>query len=281
MRHEILNNFDCPRILHGKDETKSTEIIKLDELDILVDLNGLTTLSKIGLLKHRLAPIQISYLGFPGTVGGRFIDYIIADKYVIPDSHLPYYKEKIIRIKKTYQVNDYDLQSIVKIKKRNEYGLTDQEFVLGMFNNANKISHGAWSTWMNLLKELPHAILWLLQPNPLAQKNLMDLAKLQGVDQRRIKFAGYLPRNEHFGRLAVCDLILDPWPYGGHTTTSDALFMGVPVVAKEGSNFASRVSGSLLMAAGLPGWIVPDELSYFNAICNLYKDREPLIATKK
>jgi predicted O-linked N-acetylglucosamine transferase (SPINDLY family) len=228
-------------------------------------------------------PIQIAYLGFPGTVGGRFIDYIIADTHVAPDAALNTYREKIIRIEKTYQVNDYDLSMLNQLKPltRKELGFSDSALILGMFNNCNKITEECWQTWMLILKKIPHAVIWMLQPNALAAENLHKSAKSLGVNSNRIIFAPRLDRDQHYQRLKICDLVLDPWPYGGHTTTADALFAGIPALTREGKNFAARVSGGLMIAAGLPGWIVKDKEAYVQAAVNLVRNPDLLIKTKQ
>jgi predicted O-linked N-acetylglucosamine transferase (SPINDLY family) len=228
-------------------------------------------------------PIQIAYLGFPGTVGGRFIDYIIADPYVVPDESLKHYREKIIRIEKTYQVNDYDLGAIDTLPRlsRKDLGFSDATFILGMFNNCNKITQECWQTWMEILKKIPQAVIWMLQPNVLATENLRKAAQQLGVNPQRIIFAPRLDRDRHYQRLKICDLVLDPWPYGGHTTTADALYAGIPALTREGHNFAARVSGGLMIAAGLPGWIVKNEDAYIQAAVNLVKNPDLLVKTKE
>lgn len=283
LRKETLGYFDRTEILFGLEDKKAIEKLKNDDLDIVVEINGLTSHTKIGLLSERPVPVQIAYLGFPGTVGGRFIDYIIADTHVAPDDALNMYREKIIRIEKTYQVNDYDFSLVNQLSPltRSELGFSDSALILGMFNNCNKITEECWQTWMLILKKIPHAVIWMLQPNTLAAENLRKSANLLGVNPNRVIFAPRLDREKHYQRLKVCDLVLDPWPYGGHTTTADALFAGIPALTREGNNFASRVSGGLMIAAGLPGWIVKDKEAYVQAAINLVRNPELLIKTKQ
>jgi predicted O-linked N-acetylglucosamine transferase (SPINDLY family) len=283
LRKEILGYFDSVEILFGLSDEDAARKVKQSNLDILVELNGLTSATKMGLMGHRLAPIQIGYLGFPGTVGGRFVDYIIADKYVIPDKYLDMYREKIIRIEKTYQVNDYPINNggYEAAKNKNDMGFSNDAFIMGMFNNSNKITEQCWRTWMKIMETIPNAILWILRPNDYSIKNLLEVASEYKFNSKRIIFAPRLRREQHYERLAICDLVLDPWPYGGHTTTADALYVGVPVLTKTGENFPSRVSGGLLMSAGLPGWIVEDQNAYIEAAFNLYKNPKLLEMTKK
>jgi len=283
LRKEILSYFDRTEILFGLDDKAAIEKLNKDDLDILVEINGLTSHTRIGLLAERPVPIQIAYLGFPGTVGGRFIDYVIADSHVAPDDVLGLYREKIIRIQKTYQVNDYDLSNDDQVEtiSRKELGFSDTTLILGMFNNCNKITEECWQTWMQILNKIPQAVIWMLQPNTLAVENLRKSAAELGVNPSRIIFAPRLERDQHYKRLKICDLVLDPWPYGGHTTTADALYAGIPALTREGGNFAARVSGGLMIAAGLPGWIVKDKEAYVQAAVNLVKNPELLIKTKQ
>lgn len=262
LRRDMLNRFDRARSLARLTDRQAAEVIAKDRIDVLVDLNGLTEGTRHGVLAWRPAPVQIAYLGYPGTVGGRFVDYIIGDDYTVPAGAEQLYPEKVIRIPPTYQINDYLARYLPPAPARAELGLPPDRPVIGMFNNVNKVGREVWQTWMQVLHQVPQAVLWMLDPGPVARERLRAAAQGAGIDAPRLVFAPKMRQEQHIARLQQCDLVLDPWPYGGHTTTGDALFAGVPVVALEGRNFASRVSGGLLRAAGLPQLLRPDTAAY-------------------
>lgn len=276
MRKETLELFDRYELLYEKNDQEAEEILIKDELDVIIELNGLTQGARLGILKNHPVPIQIDYLGFPGSVGGGAIDYIIADSYVLPIEQEKYYAEKIIRIEKTYQANNHINEKKLVPLKRKELGFSEDAFIMGMFNNCNKVSEETWNTWLNILRRIPRSVIWMLIPNEVAQKNLKQSLIDSKIDERRLIFAPRKERLEHFQRMGICDLMLDPWPYGGHTTTSDALYSGVPVISLEGTNFASRVSGGLLIAAGLPGLVVKTTQDYINGVVRLSNDKDLL-----
>lgn len=183
------------------------------------------------------------------------------------------YYERLIRLSKTYQVNDYAARKKPSCISRSQAKLPlSGELIVGMFNGIEKVHNEVWKAWMTILQRVPNALLWLLDPGELGRFHIQNATQTHGVDPRRILIAPRLPQEAHLARLGLCDLILDPWPYGGHTTTSDALFVGVPVLALRGSNFASRVSGSLLHAAGLEALVAPDIESYISLGVKLLKN---------
>lgn len=280
LRRDILNRFTKVKIISNKSDKESADIINADHIDILVDFNGLTEGTKMGALAYKPAPIQISYLGFPGTSGGSYIDYIFADDYTLPSDRNALYPEKIIRIPPTYQMNDYDAKWLPHKALLSKTNLPKDKLVIGMFNNVNKITSVTWACWMSILSELNDAVLWILEPSESAKVNLLQAAKLHGISSEKIIFAPKLKVEEHFARLQLCDFVLDPWPYGGHTTTADALFCNVPVIALEGNNFASRVSGGLLIAAGLKQLIAKDIDSYIQLAIALAKNKDQLSSIK-
>ena len=272
LRREMLNRFHVARSISGLNDETAAKLIIKDQIDILVDLNGLTEGSRLGVLSWRPAPIQISYLGFPGTSGGRFVDYIIADDYTLPLGAEKNYPEKIIRIPPTYQINDYIARYLPPMANRQSVGLPQDKLIIGMFNNVNKINRDSWATWMKILTEVPEAILWVLDPGKPGQENLMKETKRLKVSADRVIFASKASQEDHLARLRCCDLNVDPWPYGGHTTTGDALFAGIPVISLEGKNFASRVSGGLLRASGLSELICANIETYIAKAVELLKD---------
>jgi protein O-GlcNAc transferase len=233
----------------------AAKLIYEDQVDILVDLKGYTGDNRLEICALRPAPIQVTYLGFPGTTGADFIDYVITDKIVTPQEHVPYYSEKFVYLPHCYQVNDHNQLIANKDWKRKDFGLPESCFVFCSFNSPYKIDSVMFSVWMRILQKVPDSVLWLLFGNKIAKENLTREAEARGIKSERLIFAEILPKDEHLARLRLADLALDTRIVNGHTTTSDALWAGVPVIALQGSHFASRVSSSILSAMGLPDLI--------------------------
>lgn len=220
-------------------------------VDIAIDLKGFTTWGRPGIFLHRAAPLQVSYLGYPGTWGHPVMDYVIADHHVIPPEARAHFSESVVYLPHGYQVNDR--QRAVSSRK---YGRTDcqlppQGLVFCCFNNTYKISPETFALWMRILQRCPGSVLWLLEDTPLAQNRLQAAAQAQGVAAERLVFAPRWPSPEHLARHALADLVLDTFTYNAHTTASDALRAGVPVLTCPGASFASRVAASLNAAVGL------------------------------
>jgi len=282
LRRDMLARFDHVRLFGDLGDKAAAQAVVSDEIDILVDLNGLTEGTRMGILARRPAPVQIAYLGYPGSSGGRFIDFVVADAYVTPPKSGAAYPEKLIRLQKTYQINDYTERRLPPVPPaRQAVGLPAEGMVLGMFNNINKVGTQVWETWMQILRTKPGVLLWVLDPGPAARANLLQAMEQAGIDPKRLVFAPKLTQERHIARMQCCDLILDPWPYGGHTSTADAIFAGIPVVAMEGSNFASRVSGSLLHSAGLGQLVNKDREAYIRAAIGLLEKPETIAYAKK
>lgn len=281
LRRDMLNRCDKARTIAKLTDRQAAELIMRDRIDVLVDLNGLTEGTRHGVMAWHPAPVQMAYLGYPGTVGGRFVEYVIGDDYTVPAGAEQLYPEKIIRIPPTYQINDYLARYLPPAPGRAALGLPVDRPVIGMFNNVNKVSREVWQTWMRVLQQVPQAVLWMLDPGVEAAGHLRTAAQAAGVDTERLIFAPKMRQEQHIARLRQCDLVLDPWPYGGHTTTGDALFAGAPVVALEGSNFASRVSGGLLRAAGLPQLVRPDVDAYVATAVQLLQRPQELLQLKR
>jgi hypothetical protein len=265
LRKEIESYFDEVYSITNLSDESAADFIKKKDIDILMELNGPTASCRLGILAKRPAKVLVGYLGWPGSYF-NLVDFIIVDDYVVPKSSEIYYLEKLIKIQKTYQVNDYFYNKELATVNKTDYGFDYQDIVLGVFNQLNKIGPDCWITWMDILKKIPNAKLWMFKPiNQLAVHTLKEYAKRFNIDMSRIVFAPRLEHDKHLDRLQICDLMLDTWPYSGHTTTSDAIYAGVPVLALEGSNFPSRVSGGLLRAAGLDLFIrksVEDYVSF-------------------
>jgi predicted O-linked N-acetylglucosamine transferase (SPINDLY family) len=232
----------------GDDE--AAQIISGDDVKILIDLNGYTHGARTGLLALRPAPIIVNWLGYPGTTGSPAHHYIIADEFIIPFGSEMYYSETVCRLP-CYQPNDRKRQSSQQAPSRREAGLPEGAMVYCCFNGAHKLTPFTWHRWMAILRQVPDSILWLLEGVQTTNETLVRLAAEHGISSNRLVFAGRRSNAEHLARYQLADLFLDTTPYGAHTTASDALWMGVPIVTLAGRNFASRVCGSLLRAAGI------------------------------
>jgi len=239
------------------------------EVDILIDLKGYTTGGRMHISAFRPAPVQVSYLGFPGTTGAEFIDYIITDRIVTPKSQSRYYSEKCVYLPHCYQVND-NAQTISKKEwTKSHFGLPEDGIVFCSFNQGYKIDPPMFDVWMRILRDVPESVLWLLVKGEIVKRNLRQEAEHRGVDAHRLHFAERLPKPDHLARLALADLALDTRIYNGHTTSSDALWAGVPVITVQGNHFASRVSSSILTASGLPELITNSLEEYRNLAVRL------------
>jgi len=261
-RRRFLNAVEHHVPIHSLTDEQAAEQIAKDRLDILFDLKLYTGGGRPGILAYRAAPVQAAYLGFPGSAASTDIDYIISDRFVTPDSSAPYYTEKFCRLPHSYQCNDRQRFVAAAPGSRADYGLPDGKVIFGAFNQSYKIDRGSFSVWLRILKEVPDGVLWLLGQSPAAVTHLTHQAELEGVDSSRLIFAPFAPPIEHRTRLRQADAILDALTCNGHTTTSDALWAGVPVITTRGRHFASRVSESLLNAMGLPELVAcdPDDM---------------------
>jgi protein O-GlcNAc transferase len=246
-------------------------------VDIAVDLKGYTQDGRPGILAHRAAPVQVSWLGYPGTLGAH-ADIVLADAVVLPPGAESDWSEAVVRLP-AYQPNDA-LRPALPPPSRAEAGLPDAAFVFCCFNNPAKITPETFAAWMAILKRAPNSVLWLYAGAPGAAGNLRGHAERAGVTSERLVFAQPAPHDQHLARHALADLVLDTWPYGAHTTASDALRMGVPVLTLPGASFASRVGASLLTALGLPDLIATSETDYVAKAVDLAADRDALKALK-
>ena len=272
MSKKIPNYFNDFIKVNFKTDKEIAEISRNLKIDIAVDLLCFTTNNRMGIFSERCAPIQINYLGYPGTSGTNFIDYIFADKILIPEESKKYYSEKIIYLPNTYQTRDCSLKISDKIFEREELDLPKNAFVFCCFNQNYKITPNLFDIWMRLLKIVEGSILWLLEDNLTAVKNLKKEAEKKKINPKRIIFAKRMPMPEHLARHRCADLFIDTFPYGAHTTCSDALWAGLPVVTLMGQSFASRVAGSILHAIDLKELITTSETEYEKLIIELAKN---------
>ncbi|MFO1304038.1 MAG: tetratricopeptide repeat protein [Burkholderiales bacterium] len=231
-------------------------------IDIAVDLMGYTRDGRPGIFACRAAPIQVAYLGYPGTMGAPYIDYAIADRVVVPDDQRTRYTERVVRMPACYQVNDAQRPRPASIADRSSAGLPDDAFVYCCFNNNWKVTPRIFDAWMRILSQVDGSVLWLMQDNPWAADNLRKEAQARGMDPSRLVFAPRVRLAEHLARHHWADLFLDTLPYNAHTTASDALWMGLPVLTTIGDLFPGRVAASLLGAAGMPELVAPDLPEY-------------------
>ena len=233
------------------DNLAAAKLVREQRIDILVNLNGYFGLTRTPLFALRPAAIQVNYLGFPGTIGAPYIDYIVADATVIPAELHHCYAEKVVTLPDSYQPND-SKRRVAPGVTRADAGLPEERFVFCCMNNVYKIMPAMFDVWMRVLKRVPHSVLLLLSDVPEAQLNLRHEAQERGVDPDRLIFGTPWANERHLARLRLCDLFLDTWPYNAHTTGSDALLAGLPVLTCMGRSFPSRVGASLLRAVGLP-----------------------------
>ena len=252
MRRRLERAFDRFVDVQREGDEAAASRLRAMEVDIAVDLKGYTTSSRPAILAHRPAPVQVTYLGFPATMGAPFIDYVLADRVVIPQDEQRFWSEKVAYLPGSYQVNDATRPIAARTPARAEAGLPQDAFVFCCFNNNYKILPPVFAVWMRLLREVPGAVLWLLEDNAAASRNLRAAAQAAGVAPERLVFAPRRPLDEHLARHRLADLFLDTLPYNAHTTASDALWAGLPLLTCAGTTFAGRVAASLLHAVGLP-----------------------------
>jgi predicted O-linked N-acetylglucosamine transferase (SPINDLY family) len=262
MRARLERAFDRFNDVSGKSDAAIATLLRDNEIDIAVDLKGYTGSARPGILASRPAPLQVHYLGYPGTMGAGTIDYLIADSIVIPDEERKFYTEKIAYLPDSYQCNDRKRPVPTRAPNRSEAGLPANGFVFCCFNANNKILPEMFDVWMRLLAEVPGSVLWLFADNDDVIANLRSEARVRGVAPERLIFAKRVSLGEHLARLTLADLVLDTLPYGAHTTASDALWAGVPVLTTRGSTFAGRVAASLLAAVGLPELVTSSVAEY-------------------
>lgn len=272
MRERLKRAFGRFIDVRDKSDQAVATLLKQMEIDIAVDLKGFTQDARPGILAHRPAPVQVNYLGHPGTMGARYIDYLIADRRIVPEGHERYYAEKIVCLPDSYQANDPKRRIAERTPARADEGLPEASFVFCSFNGSFKITPEVFDIWMRLLKVVDGSVLWLLDDNAAAVRNLKREAEARGVPAQRLVFAPRRPLDEHLARHRLAGLFLDTLPCNAHTTASDALWAGLPVLTCTGNTFAGRVAASLLFAMGLPELIANSLSSYESMAMNLARD---------
>ena len=280
LRHRIAAAADQFIDLRGCSDAQAAERVRADGIDVLIDLAGHTRGHRLGVFAARPAPIQVAFLGYPGSTGADFIDYLIGDPLVTPVELAPHFSEKLAQMPLTFQPNGR-WRPLPKALHRAQAGLPEDAFVMCAFNHTYKILPAAFDAWCEVLVEVPHAVLWLKETNGQLHDNVRREAAARGVAAERIVFAPTVTYESHFSRLALADVFVDTWPYNAHTTAADALWAGVPVVTLFGNAYASRVAAGVLNAAGLGELAFADVEDYKRAVRALAADPTLLAGYKQ
>ena len=280
LRQRLENSFDHFTDVQELSDQDVALQVRQDNIDIAIDLMGYTKHSRTGIFAYRAAPIQINYLGYPGTMGADFMDYIVADRHIIPPENQKYFNEKVLYLPNTYMPTDNGRELSERPMSRSDMGLPEDAFVFCCFNNNYKITSSEFDIWMRLLNKVEGSVLWLRPSNKWAELNIKKEAQKRKVDPERIVFAGKVPMDEHLARHKLADLFMDTFAFNAHSTATEALWAGLPVVTKTGQGFAARVAGSLLKAVGLPELVTESEEAYEALALDLAKHPERLAQIK-
>ncbi|MSP94843.1 MAG: tetratricopeptide repeat protein [Alphaproteobacteria bacterium] len=264
MRARLTRSFERFIDARGENDAAIAARMREEEIDIAVDLKGFTSDARPDIFAFRPAPVQVNYLGFPASMGADFMDYLIADSVLVPETDEIYYSENIVRLPHSYQPNDRS-RGIAATPSRAEAGLPQHAFVFCCFNNSYKIQPTIFDLWMRLLAKFEGSVLWLLEDNSAAARNLSAKAEARGIAPHRLVFAPRIAQEQHLARQRLADVFLDTLPYNAHTTASDALFAGLPVLTCLGTTFAGRVAASLNYAMGVPE-LVTQSLEDYEAL---------------
>jgi predicted O-linked N-acetylglucosamine transferase (SPINDLY family) len=256
-------------------------LAKKDDLDIAIDLQGYTDKSRLSIFANKVAPIQINYLGYPGSMGAEYIDYIVADKNLIPKSNYKFYSEKIIFMPHHYQVQNNELMMSNNPSSRKDLGLPKNYFVFCAINNTYKISPNTFDVWMRLLTKVKKSVLWLLDNGPVSNKNLLNEAKARGIKENRLVFAKKTSFEEYLAQLKYADIYLDTFTYNAGATASNVLWMGIPIVTKIGNSYSARMASSLLKSIDLPELITTSSEAYEKLALDLSTNPEKLKIIKE
>jgi protein O-GlcNAc transferase len=281
MREEAKGYFDVFTDINEMSDADVVKLARKHQLDVVVNLNGYTGRPRNEIFAHRVAPVQINYLGFPSTMGADFMDYIVADKVIIPEEYQQYYSEKVLYLPDVYLPNDDKREVANTNTKRSDFGLPEDGFVFCCFNSSYKISPAEFDVWMRILRQVEGSVLWLSNSNKWAVENLKKEAEKRGISADRIIFASRLEKNsEHLARHKHADLFIDTFNYNAHTTAGDALMTGLPLVTKQGEQFAARVASSLLHALDLDELVTRSVEEYEALILELATKPKKLKAIK-
>jgi predicted O-linked N-acetylglucosamine transferase (SPINDLY family) len=276
IRSRLVSGLDRFVDVREMSDRRAARLIQADAVDILIDLTGYTAYGKTAILAYRPGAIQVSYIGFSGTMGADFVDYIIVDRFLVPPDQQSFFTERLVHLPDCYLCTDDQRKIPERTPTRAEYGLPATGFVFCCFNNAFKITPTFFDVWMRLLRAIPGSVLWLLDANSLARANLAREATAWGIAPERLVFAPRRPVAEHLARHCLADLFLDTLPYNAHVTTADALWAGLPVLTCAGNTFAGRVAGSLLHAIGLEELVTTSLDDYEALALRLARDADLL-----
>jgi predicted O-linked N-acetylglucosamine transferase (SPINDLY family) len=280
LKRRIVEAFDRYVPIGALSDLEAAKTIYEDGIDILVELKGYTRDARSGISSYKPAPVQVNYLGYPTTMGADFIDYVLADRIVAPALHQEHYSERIVHLPNCYQPNDRKREIDDTPVSRADFGLPEDAFVFCSFNNSYKLNAATFDVWMRLIQNVPGSVLWLLAPDGICRENLRSEAVKRNVDSDRLVFARRLPVPKHLSRHRLADLFLDSVPCNAHTTASDALWAGPPVLTCAGDTFAGRVAASLLNAMNLPELITHNLEEYAQAAMTLASDKSRLDAIR-
>jgi predicted O-linked N-acetylglucosamine transferase (SPINDLY family) len=280
LKQRIRADFDHWIDITGMNDETAANRIREDGIDILVDLNGHTKAARTRVFGMRPAPVNVNWLGYPGTMATAYHHYIIADEWIIPPGREMYCSERVVRLP-CYQANDRKRAVAAEPPARADVGLPEEGMVFCCFNSQQKISRMMFDRWMQILNSVPGSVLWLLESNDDIQGRLWEHAERNGVARERVIFGRRLASPDHLARMTLADLFLDTFPYGAHTTASDALWMSVPILTLSGRSFASRVGGSLSRSAGLPELVCSTPEEYVEMAISLGNDRSRLQAYRE
>jgi predicted O-linked N-acetylglucosamine transferase (SPINDLY family) len=281
MRARVEAAFDQFIDVSTMSDKEIAEFSRMLGIDIAIDLKGSTKDHRFGIFSYRAAPVQVSYLGYPGTMGAEYIDYLIADKTLIPEESQKFYTEKIAYMPHSYQVNDRSRVISDRVFTKQEVGLPEEGFVFACFNSNYKITPDVFDVWARILNSVEGSVLWLFEENKTASANLRKEAQKRGLAQERLVFAPKMELSEHLARHKLADLFIDTLPCNAHTTASDALWAGLPVLTCMGESFASRVAASLLNAIEMPELITSSLEEYEELAIALGNDHQRVLALKQ
>ncbi len=278
-RERVRRAFDHFHLIGGMDDEAAARLIQQQEIDVLVDLHGLTSNARPNIVARGPAPLQVAFLGFPGPTALPHMDYVVADPFIFPPSLQPHFTEAPLRLPTLYQCSDSQ-RSIGRTPSRAELGLPEDRIVFCAFNNNFKFTPEVFETWMRILRRVPDAVLWLLEDNPWSRSNLSQAARSHGVDPARLLFAGRVQPADYLARFGAADLFLDTYPYNAGTTANDALWAGLPLLTVSGRTYVSRMAGSLLTSAGQGELVTTSLAQYEDKAVALAGDRRQLAALR-
>jgi protein O-GlcNAc transferase len=281
MRKRLIKAFDFFEDVSNMNDKDVANKVQNDEIDILIDLNGHTSDCRPGIFELRPSKIQINYLGYPGSMGAKYIDYIIADQNLIPKDYQRFYSEKPIYLPHHYQAQDDGLEIAAKIPTRLSLGLPEKGFIFCAINNTYKISSIEFDIWMRLLQKIDGSVLWLYESNKFVKDNLRKEASVRGIAPNRLIFAKRIPHDKYLAQLRQADLYLDTFNYNAGATASNALWAGLPVLTKQGKSYTARMASSLLKSLGMNELITTNELDYEKLALDLAQNTDKIAYIKQ